>query len=327
MSIGPTSDSNALYYIDAASGTVNRVDPTAKSPTSVEVVRTGDQDPGGADIGAPHFLSVGGLDLLIVDSRGDLWRWRPSDKLGHGTLRKVSVPPDPLWGTNVTNITTYPPSNQTYAIYVSIPTQNQILKYQSFADGSGLQPGVRWLITDRQDIGTFMDMTTNFSLYAILAAAGSCDTTCVGDQVLQFTTGKYQSGWKIDTPPDNGDLRPGHDYRLIGTTGDSSPDKIYLYDQKNQRVVVFDKDGNYVEQWSAGVGGPQMKDVSAMVVEDHTGQQNGQVVVDWINSTGIYRSPLTDIGDAIQPTPAPGSSSPPPASPTKKPHKTPKPTP
>src|SRR5262249_35758521 len=77
MSIGPTSDSSALYYIDSASGTVNRVDPTSKTPTSVQVVQIGDHDPGGADIAAPRFLSVGGLDLLIVDARGDLWRWRP----------------------------------------------------------------------------------------------------------------------------------------------------------------------------------------------------------------------------------------------------------
>ena len=214
MSIGPTTDSHALYYIDASTGTVSRVDPTAKNPVPVEVVKTGDQDPGGAEIGTPRFLSVGGLDLLIVDSRGDLWRWRPSNpNQGGGTLKKSRCRPTRCGARNITGITTYPPTNQTYAIYVSIPTQNQILRYQSFADGSGLQSGQRWLITDRQDVGSFMDMTTNFSLYAILAAAGSCDTTCVGDQVLEFTSGKYQSGWKLDTPPDNGDLRPGHDYR------------------------------------------------------------------------------------------------------------------
>ena len=29
--------------------------------------------PGGATIGSPRLLAVGGLDLLIVDARGDLW--------------------------------------------------------------------------------------------------------------------------------------------------------------------------------------------------------------------------------------------------------------
>jgi len=150
-------------------------------------------DPGGAfQMATPRFLSVGGLDLLIVDSRGDLWRWRPSDHAGDGTLLHVGVPADPTWGTNVTNITTFPPNRQTYAIYVSMPTQNQILKYQAFGDGSGLQAGQGWLTTDRQDVGSFMDMTINYSLFAILAAAGSCDTTCVGDQVLEFTASNYQ---------------------------------------------------------------------------------------------------------------------------------------
>ncbi len=240
------------------------------------------------------------------------------------------MPPDPLWGTDVTNITTYPPTNQTYAIYISMPTQNQILKYQAFGDGSGLQNGLHWMTTDRQDVGSFMDMTIDGNLYAIMAAAGSCDTTCVGDQVLQFFNGNYQSGWKLDTPPDDADLRPGHDYRHIATTGDRTSGRIYLYDQKNQRVVAFDKDGNYAEQWSAGVGGPQMSDVTGMVVEDHTTDgRNGQVIIDWINSTGLYRSPLTDIGDSVQASPAPNESpsASPASSPTRKPHKSPKPSP
>jgi hypothetical protein len=328
MTGGPTGDPNGLYFIDAAAGTVSRVDPTAASPTSVEVVRTGDRDPSGADIATPRFLAIGGLDLLIVDQRGDLWRWRPSEpKKGAGTLKKVAVSDDPIWGSNVTDITTYPPTNDTYAIYISMPTQNQILRYQAFGDGSGLQSAQRWLTTDRQDVASFMDMTINYNLFAIMAAAGSCDVACVGDQVLEFTGGNYQSAWKLDMPPDNGDLRPGHDYREIETTGDRSTGGIYVYDQKHARVVVFDKEGNYVEQWLAGVGGPQMTDVTALVVEDHTSQKNGQVVVDWINSTGIYRSPLSDIGDAIQPTPDPNASpTATPAKPTKKPPKTPKPT-
>jgi hypothetical protein len=329
LSRGPTSDSNALYYIDASAGTVSRVDPTVRQPTSTVVVRTGDADPSGADIAKPKFLSVGGLDLLIVDERGDLWRWLPSDHQGSGTLRKVLVGGDVIWGSNVTGITTYPPGNQTYAIYVSMPTQNQILKYQAFADGSGLQTGARWLTTDRQDVGSFMDMTINYNLYAILAAAGSCDTSCVGDQVLEFTGGNYQSNWKLGLPPDDGDLRPGHDYRHIDTTGDQSSGGIYLYDAKNQRVVVFTKDGKYDEQWLAAVGGPQMSDVAGMVVEDRTSDNgNGQVFLDWITPSGLYRSPLTDIGDAPQLTPAPNESptAGPVASPTKKPHKSPKPT-
>ena len=58
-----------------------------------------------------------------------------------------------------------------------------------------------------------MDMTIELQPVRDPRRRRHLDTACVGDHVLQFTAGKYQSGWKLDTPPDDGDLRPGHDYR------------------------------------------------------------------------------------------------------------------
>jgi hypothetical protein len=325
---GPTSDPDALYYIDASEGTVSRIDPTSQNPTPIVVVKTGNGP--GEGIGQPRFLSVGGLDLLIVDSRGDLWSWRPSDSKGDGTLRNIRVAGEVLWGTSITDITTYPAASSEYAIYVTMPTQNQVLKYQQYADGSGLQPPERWLTTDRDDVSSWLDTTINYNFFAILAAAGSCETTCVGDSLLEFFNGNYQQQWKLATPPDDGDMRPGHDYRLVESSGDQTNGNLYLYDAKNQRVVVFDMNGSYVEQWEAGVGGPQMDGVTGMVVEDHSGgSSSARQVIDWITPQGLYRSPLTDIGSAPVPTatttPSPAPTEAPDASPTKKPHKSPKP--
>jgi len=37
-------------------------------------------------VATPLFLAVGGLDLLVLDTKNQLWRWRPADTAGAGTL-------------------------------------------------------------------------------------------------------------------------------------------------------------------------------------------------------------------------------------------------
>src|SRR5205814_7458482 len=71
---------NVAYAI-VGDGVV-RVDPQTGSVATV--VQSGAGTAQG--IGKPRFLSVGGPDLLIVDDGGNLWRWRPSDQQGGGTL-------------------------------------------------------------------------------------------------------------------------------------------------------------------------------------------------------------------------------------------------
>ena len=38
----------------------------------------------------PRYLAVGGQDLLILDAKNVLWRWRPADDAGKGTLTRVT---------------------------------------------------------------------------------------------------------------------------------------------------------------------------------------------------------------------------------------------
>ena len=47
--------------------------------------------PAARTVATPKFLAVGGLDLLILDSKNVLWRWRPSNATGKGTLVKIKV--------------------------------------------------------------------------------------------------------------------------------------------------------------------------------------------------------------------------------------------
>ena len=87
-------------------------------------------------------------------------------------------------------------------------------------------------------------------------------------------------------------------------------------------MLVFDKDGNYVEQWLAAVGGPQMSDVTGMVVVRPPGEPQRPLISTGSTPTGSIASPLVDIGDALQRDAGPNAS---PARarrapPTKKPH-------
>lgn len=324
---GPIQDPRALYFIDQKASTVSRVDPHATSPIAKVVVKAGDG--AGAGIGAPRFLTAGGLDLLIVDARGELWSWRPSNKQGDGTLRKVLVRGDQVWGPNgVTDIATYPAGSERYGIYVVLPAAKQILKYSQFGDGSALSPPTNWLTGTSDDVAQFMAMSIDFYMYTIVAAVGSCDTTCVGDKVVQHSGGNLTSGYGVDALPDQGDLRPGHDYQMIVGTGDRSSGRLYLYDTIHDRVVVFNKSGGtYVEQWLTVTSGQAMSDVTGILAVAPTDTASTDpTVLYWLTAKGLMSSPLTNIDEtpgaspSIGPVPSPSG---PAASPTKKPRKTP----
>ncbi|HEY5489331.1 MAG TPA: hypothetical protein VIK00_05765, partial [Candidatus Limnocylindrales bacterium] len=78
--VGP----DAAAYAIVGTGVV-RVDPTNGSVATI--VQTGSGSAQG--MAQPRLLGQGGPDLLIVDTNGGLWRWRPSDAQGGGTLGQV----------------------------------------------------------------------------------------------------------------------------------------------------------------------------------------------------------------------------------------------
>ena len=215
---------------------------------------------------------------------------------GLGTLRAVLVKGDQVWGPDgVTDIATYPSDSQNYGIYVVLPAAKQILKYSQFGDGSALSPPTNWLTDASDDPGQYLDMTIDFNMYSIVAAAGSCDTACVGDTVVAHLAGHTVSGYHVGALPDDGDLRPGHDYQLITNAGDKSG-RLYVYDASHQRVVVFNKTGGtYVEQWQTVAGGTAMADVKGIQVvqpTDTTSTADGPLLAD---QQGLYASPLVNV--------------------------------
>ena len=71
------------------------------------------------------MLAVGGLDLLILDAKNVLWRWRPADTKGNGTLTRVSGERLVVgWGTDIRAIGTFlrgDPESALYNLYVVDP--------------------------------------------------------------------------------------------------------------------------------------------------------------------------------------------------------------
>ena len=71
----------APYVIEKTTKTVYRIDLKAKKATVV--LRSG-QVAAGAKAADPKMLATGGIDLLILDTKNVLWRWRPADAKGTG---------------------------------------------------------------------------------------------------------------------------------------------------------------------------------------------------------------------------------------------------
>ena len=100
----------------------------------------------------PKFLAVGGRDLLILDAKNALWRWRASNDAGKGTTNRITVNGASQWGNDILAIGTYlrDTSRGLYNLYVIDPSEQQIRAYPPSGDGSGFPAkSSAWLATAR----------------------------------------------------------------------------------------------------------------------------------------------------------------------------------
>ena len=135
------------------------------------------------------------------------------------------------------------------------PSTSQVLSYRPQGAGNAFSAPTDWLATTTEKVDSFRQLYIDGDIYALTA-----------DNVVKHHGGKVQQ-FALQTPPDNGDLRPGHDYRLIAGSGDAGAGRLYVYDAKWNRVVVFDKaNGSYVGQWQSVSSATPMKDVSGVAL-------------------------------------------------------------
>ncbi len=257
----------------------------------------------------PRYLSVGGPDLLILDSKNVLWRWRPADDTGKGTLTKIIVEGAASWGDDIVGIDTFlrDGSRGLYNLYVVDPSEQQIRAYSPAADGSGFpHESTDWLATARDVSG----MTSTYVDGDLFAADGGA--------VVRFVSGKSE-GWTPEAPADQL-LRPTPRYSLIAAGSDRRTGEIYGYDRASSRLIALDKvDGTYRAQYRLAGGVRDWSDLRGMYIIP--GVQDAPATLVWLSRDGVHQSVLEAVPD-VAPKPS-ASPAPSPSGPVKA---TPKPT-
>jgi hypothetical protein len=283
----------ALYVIDRSTRAVYRVDLKARKAT---VVARYGQKANGATVSTPRYLTVGGpADLLILDAKNVLWRWRPADTKGQGTLTRVNVKGSTSWGDDIVGIATFlrDESRGLYNLYVVDPSEQQVEAYSPAADGSGFPAApTAWLATGR-DVSGMTSIYVDGDLFA-----------ADGGTLVRFVSGK-NDGWDAAAPVDTL-LRPAPTYSIVsGGTARRTGD-LYAFDRPNARIVAVDKaDGTYHAQYRLAGGVKDWSDLRAMSITP--GIEDGPATVVWLSRDGIHQAVLEAVPD-VAPASSPSSS-------------------
>ena len=219
--------------------------PTSRPATWPRIVKDGDKASGGKAIDTPSQLAVADY-VIIVDDKGRPFRWSPSNSAGAGTLAKINLRGRTGFEEGHGDIEAYDPPVGNYRIYVAEPSLNQIMKYTQDFDGSSFAAPAPWLSSPSSEVADIDQLYIDFDVY-----------TLFNDTLRRYEFGKWDGNFALDELPDDGDLRPGHDYRMVdGSGSEGTLGRAYLYDAKHGRIVGFDKsDGSYIGQWWPANGG------------------------------------------------------------------------
>ncbi|MGZ3641536.1 MAG: hypothetical protein ACXVAI_04640 [Candidatus Limnocylindrales bacterium] len=299
----------AVYVIDRKAAAVLRIDLAAR--TSKVLFKKGAG--GGKGIGTPVVLAPAGPDVLILDDVQGLWRWRPADAKGNGTLAHLRLGGTTALGNDVQLIAAYVRNADSglYFFYAVDPSSKQILRYSPAADGSGYTSDPTDYLAAPTDVSGFKALYIDGDVY-----------TLQSDNATRYNSGQASS-FELKTPPDDGDVRPGHDYRVLAATGGKGQGRLWVWDTRHDRVVAFAKaDGSYQGQFIVEAGGVGYVDVRGMAVVERTGGQAPVLV--WATAESIMASPLEPAPEpGVSPSPSASGSAKPTAKPTAKPKATP----
>ena len=284
----------APFVLDAATATVYRIN--LKDQKATVIFREGNKA-AGATQAAPRLLGVGGRDLLMVDAKNVIWRWRPANATGKGTITRVRVNGATEWGDDVIAIGTFIRDAEAnlYNFYVADPSAQQVLRYSPAADGSGFPNNPnKWLSSDR-DITGITAMYIDGDIW--LADSG---------QMLRLVNGN-SAGWSASAPGD-AILRDEPSYELIASGSERRTGTIYGFDADNRRVVALAKaNGSYLAQYRLAAGADDWADLRGWYVE--AGLEGAPDVLIWISATGLHRVLLQPINPNPGASPSPGAAS------------------
>jgi hypothetical protein len=284
----------APFVLDAATKSVYRIDLASRKATVI--FRAGNKPSTGGTEGIPKLLGIGGRDLLMVDDKNVVWRWRPANTTGKGTITRVHpITGSSEWGNDVLAIGTFIRDSEQnlYNLYVVDPSQQQILRYSPAADGGGF-PGVpsRWL-TAARDVSHITSMYIDGDVW--LADGG---------QILRLVGGN-SAGWTA-TAPGDAVQRGTPAYRLIASASDRRTGTIYGYDRDHQRVVALSKvNGAFIGQYRLANAAKGWSDMRGFYVQPGIDGEPDTLV--WLGPKGIQSALLEPVGGPPA-SPAPGAA-------------------
>ena len=284
----------APYVIDGTTATVFRIDLKRKRATAV--FREGTES-GSTTLAAPRFLAVGGRDLLILDAKNVLWRWRASNDAGKGRLNKVIVNGATQWGDDITAIGTYlrDVDRGLANLYVVDPSEQQIRVYFAALDGSGFPAkATGWLATAR-DVARMTAMYIDGDMFVV-----------EGGVLERFASGK-SDGWEPKELPD-AMLREQPNASLVAGQGDRREGTVFTYDREHARLIEYEKaSGNYLAQYRLAGDFAAWQDLRGMYVLP--GVEEGPPAVYWVSATAFHKVLLEPVADAADPSASPGPGS------------------
>lgn len=215
------------YVIDKVTGAVYRIDAEGGRAT---VVYQPGFDLYGTRTGRALLITASGPDLVVFDASSNLWRWRPSDGAGKGTLVKLRVRDGELWGSDVKAIVGFAadPGTGLYRLYVVDPSARQILRYQPAPDGTGYPAAPTAYLINPMSLGTMTGIAIDGDLYMTSGGA------------LRRYSGGAADDW---IPAEIGDelLRPLLTPTVVMSAGASRTGIIYVWDSSAHRVIAYSK--------------------------------------------------------------------------------------
>ncbi len=281
----------APFVLDRAGKAVYRIDTKEKKATLI--LRLGDAL-AGTKAGEPRLLAVGGPDLLILDSKSILWRWRAIDKKGNGTIARIRVAEASDWGKDIQAIGTFlrVPEQGLYNLYVVDPSAEQILRYSPAADGSGYPGASSGYLAAPQDVSDIHQLYIDGDVWAPEAG-----------RVVRFVSGQ-RTDWEAANPGDEL-LRPRPDYSIVASPSGQGEGILYAYDAPNSRVIAVEKaTGGFVAQYRLAAAPEDWASMRGMYVVPRPEGQSP--VLYWVDANRLATSALQAV--TVRASPAPGAS-------------------
>lgn len=285
----------APYILDAGTNSVYRIDLAER--TATVVMREGQKVPGGSDAAAPKLIATGGPDLLVLDEGNTLWRWRPADDKGAGTLSRIKVNGAASWGEDISGLGTYVRNAAAglYNLYVIDPSEQQILAYAPAADGSGYPAAPTGRLATARPVDGMRQLVIDGDIFTIDAGV-----------ITRIVSGKTE-GWDVEAPGDEL-LRDAPVYGLIATGSDRRTGRLYGWDRLNRRFIAFDKvDGRFRAQYRLGGDPSTWSDVRGFYILP--GISDGPDTMIWISAKAIHQvvleAALAGATPSIPASPAP----------------------